>query len=213
VAERFRVIAVAVLALVLAGCATAPSTPGVFHGSRLSNRWPAPAVALTDTHGDAFALADAPKPLTLVFFGYTNCPDVCSQEMADITSALTRLDPRQRKEVDVVFVTTDPERDDEATIARYLAAFDDSFIGLTGPSDDVRAVTKALYIHAEKVAGADAGQGPADAEALAAGGKDYLVAHDDHTFAMDSDHRITALWNRDITSKQLAEDISHLLEE
>lgn len=211
--RRARLVAAGALVLALMGCAAAPTGTGGFHGSRLTNRWPAPTVTLTDTDGRPFSLAETTTKLTLVFFGYTNCPDVCSQEMADITSALARLDPADRKQVQVVFVTTDPTRDDPATLKRYLGAFDDSFVGLTGSEKDVRAVTTALYVHAERVQGSDAGQGDADEQGLATAGKDYLVAHDDHTFAMAADHTITALWNRDIPNMQLAEDFHTLLKE
>ncbi len=212
--RRVRLVGAGALALALTACGATPAQTGGFHGSRLTNRWPAPTVVLTDTDGAPYSLAvDARSKLTLLFFGYTNCPDVCSQEMADITSALARLDPADRKRIEVVFVTTDPARDDPATLKRYLAAFDGSFIGLTGTEEDVRAVTTALYVHAERVQGADAGQGSADEEGLATGGKDYLVAHDDHTFALAADHTITALWNRDIPNMQLAEDFHTLLEE
>lgn len=210
--HRVRGLAAAALAVVLSGCAAAPE-PAAFHGTQPGNPWDAPPTKLVDTHGDAWALTEAEKPLTLLFFGYTNCPDICSQEMADITSALARLDDGQREQVDVVFVTTDPERDDEAALTRYLGAFDDSFVGLTGTVEDVRSVATAMYVHAEPIPGEDAGQGSADTEALEKGGKEYLVAHDDHTFAMSADHEVIALWNRDITSQQLAEDISTLLEE
>ena len=60
----------------------------------------------------------ATRPLTLVFFGYTHCPDVCQVVMANIASAMTRLDPSQRSRVGMVFVTTDPVRDDVHTLHR-----------------------------------------------------------------------------------------------
>jgi protein SCO1/2 len=206
------VLGAGALALALTGCAAAPA-PAAFHGTRPGNPWDASATTLVDTQGDAFALTDSDSPLTLLFFGYTNCPDICSQEMADITSALARLDDAQREQVEVVFVTTDPERDDAAALTRYLGAFDDSFIGLTGSVEDVRTVATDMYVHAEPVPGDDAGQGSADTKALEEAGDDYLVAHDDHTFAMNADHEVVALWNRDITSQQLAEDFQTLLEE
>ena len=80
---------------------------------------------------------DATKPLTLVFFGYTHCPDICQVVMANIASALTRLDDAQRAQVGMVFVTTDPARDDAATLRAYLDRFDPSLRGLTGDLPEI----------------------------------------------------------------------------
>jgi protein SCO1/2 len=194
-------LATAALAVMLAACGGSPA-PSVFHGSRLGTPWQVPATELTDTHGDAWSFTkDDTAPLTLVFFGYTNCPDVCSQEMADITSALVRITPEQRKSVRVVFVTTDPARDSPAVLTRYLAAFDASYTGLTGTPTALAAVTKAFYVYAAK------------GQAAMKDGKGYLVEHDDHTFAVTPDHEVVALWKRETTSAQLAEDISALLKE
>lgn len=189
------------LALVLTACGGSPETSPVFHGSRLGAPWDVPTTALTDADGKDWSFAEATSPLTLVFFGYTECPDICPQEMADITSALVRLTPEQRKQVEVVFVTTDPARDDPAALTRYLGAFDASYTGLTGKPEALAELTAAFHVYTEK------------GQAAMEGGTGYLVAHDDHTFAVTPDHQVTALWNRDRTSAQLAEDISALLEE
>ena len=189
------------LALVLAACGSSPSATPAFHGSRLGSPWDVPTTALTGADGKDWSFAEATSPLTLVFFGYTECPDVCPQEMADITSALVRLTPEQRKEVEVVFVTTDPKRDDPAALTRYLGAFDASYTGVTGTPTALAELTKAFHVYAAK------------GQAAMKDGKGYLVEHDDHTFAVNPDHEVVALWDRDRTSAQLAEDISALLEE
>ena len=100
----------------------------------LTEPYVVPATPLTDTDGAPYSLADSTdKRLTLVFFGYTHCPDICQVVMQTLASAMTRLDDADREQVDVVFVTTDPARDDEAALRDYLDRFDPAFIGLTGP--------------------------------------------------------------------------------
>ena len=189
------------LTALLASCGSpAETTPNAFHGARLGNPWELPATKLVDTRGEAWSFTeDDAEPLRLVFFGYTNCPDICSQEMADITSALARLDDEQREQVEVVFVTTDPARDDEAALTRYLGAFDPAYVGLTGSGERVQEMIDAFHLLVEHGKKDTAGQ--------------YMVTHDDHTFAVTADEQVVALWNRDVTSQQLAEDIDRLLEE
>ena len=123
--SRTRLLApVLAAALLLSGCASGSSEGaehGGLHGTTLKNPFEAPTVPLTDTDGAPYSLAaQTDKPLTLLFFGYTNCPDVCQMVMANIASALARLDEGQRSDVDVVFVTTDPSRDTEKVLRDYL---------------------------------------------------------------------------------------------
>ena len=81
---------------------------------------------LTDTDGQPFSLADdTDKRLTLVFFGYTNCVDICPAVLNHLASAMTRLDDADRDEVDVVLVTSDPEHDTPESLRTYLDRFDD----------------------------------------------------------------------------------------
>jgi protein SCO1/2 len=110
---------------------------GTYAGIDLEPPYQRPAFTLTDASGAAydFTTATAGKP-TLLFFGYTNCPDVCPTTMADIAVALRKLDPAVVAQVQVVFVTTDPARDTPPVLGEYLHRFDADlstrFIGLTG---------------------------------------------------------------------------------
>lgn len=139
-------------AVALAGCgsaaggghghsAAAPASvkgsKDVYAGVDLAQPYRRPTFTLTDTSGAPFDFTKqtAGTP-TLLFFGYTNCPDVCPTTMADIAVALRGLDPALVARVQVVFVTTDPKRDTPAVLGQYLARFDADlpkrFIGLTG---------------------------------------------------------------------------------
>jgi protein SCO1 len=108
-----------------------------FAGVDLPDPYQRPSFTLTDTGGAAydFAAATAGTP-TLLFFGYTNCPDICPTTMADVTVALRNVDPALAGQVQVVFVTTDPAFDTPEVLAEYLGRFDadlpNRFIGLTG---------------------------------------------------------------------------------
>jgi protein SCO1/2 len=109
----------------------------VYAGLDLAEPYRRPSFTLTDTTGAAFDFkaATAGTP-TLLFFGFTNCPDVCPTTMADVAVALRGLDAALVEELQVVFVTTDPKTDTPAVLGEYLARFDADlpkrFIGLTG---------------------------------------------------------------------------------
>jgi protein SCO1/2 len=97
-----------------------------------------PDLTLTDTSGRPFNLtSQTAGTITLMYFGYTNCPDTCPINMALTAQALKRLSPAQRARVKVVFVTTDPARDTPAVIRAWLNNFDPSFIGLAGTEDQI----------------------------------------------------------------------------
>jgi protein SCO1/2 len=188
------------LALLAAGCAEAADPEaGELLGTSLSNPYQAPDVVLTDTDGAPYALTkDTDKPLTLVFFGFTNCPDICNFVMANLAQSMTRLSDDDRAGVDVVFVTTDPARDDEEALRRYLDQFDDGFEGLTGELDDLMRVGDAFHVFFEK------------GKRLPTGG--YDVAHGTHVFAIDEDDEISVVWNAQTTGKEFATDIHTLLD-
>ena len=119
------------------GAAVVEGPDDVYAGLDLAEPYRRPSFTLTDTTGAAFDFkaATAGRP-TLLFFGYTNCPDVCPTTMADIAVALRGLDPALVEDLQVVFVTTDPAADSPAVLGEYLARFDADlpvpFIGLTG---------------------------------------------------------------------------------
>ncbi|WGX94619.1 SCO family protein [Nocardioides sp. L-11A] len=193
----------ALLAMVglLASACSSGSEPEDFTGIRLKNPYQAADIALTDTGGAPYSLgADTTKPLTVVFFGYTNCPDFCPMVMNNLAAAMNRLDADDRASVDVVFVTTDPARDDEKTLRAYLDKYDKEFIGLTGDLDTIIEVGDPLAIYVN------------DGVKLPTGGYD-LGGHSTFTLAIDSSHEAVALWNQETSSTEFAADIHTLLTE
>lgn len=187
-----------VIALGLLGTACG-SEPEEFTGTRLENPYPAPDIALTDTAGQPYSLvADTDKPLTLVFFGYTQCPDFCPMVLNNIAAALNRVDEADRKKVDVVLVTTDPARDTPAVMREYLDRFNKDFIGLTGDLDTIIAVGDPMAVYVN------------DGKKLPTGGYD-LGGHSTFTIALDSDDEAIALWNQETSNTEFAADIHTLL--
>ncbi|GAB2442478.1 SCO family protein [Streptomyces incanus] len=106
-----------------------------------------PDLVLTDTQGKEydFRAETAGKP-TLVYFGYTHCPDVCPLTMNNLAVAKKQLPQDQQDELRVVFVTTDPERDTSAALGKWLKGIDSQVVGLTGDFDTIQAGARTLGI-------------------------------------------------------------------
>jgi protein SCO1/2 len=203
-------VAVAALsaALLLAGCSGGggggggdpEAAEGDFAGTVLDPPFQVAGTPLTSTDGSSYSLVeDTDKPLTLVFFGYTNCPDICGLVMSNLATTMARLDAEDREQVDVVFVTTDPARDDAAVVQRYVQQFDDSFLGLTGDLDTIVDVAKPLGIAVDK------------GDRLPSGG--YDVTHGTQVVGIDGTDSAPVYWGQDTSAAQFAADIDHLLSE
>jgi protein SCO1/2 len=194
--RRTLLAALATALLALTGCGGGGDVAfsGITH-----DPYRVPATPLTATDGSSYSLTtDTTKPLTLVFFGYTHCPDICPMVMASLASAMTRLDEEDRAEVDVVFVTTDPARDTEAVLRGYLDHYDPRFIGLTGRLPTIVDVAKPLAVYVS------------DGTRLPSGGYD-LNTHSTQVTAIGADDTSTVLWNMDTSSAQFAADIQAIL--
>lgn len=186
-----------VLLATACGGAAAPTEPT---GTVLDPPFTVSSTPLVDTEGDAFSLTeDTEKDLTLVFFGYTNCPDICGQVMATLAGTLARLDDEQKERLDVVFVTTDPARDTGEVVEDYVSAFDDSIVGVTGPLDDIIGVARSMAVAVDQ------------GEKLPSGG--YEVTHGTRVLAIDADDESTMMWDQDVSQAELAGDVTLLLDE
>lgn len=200
-ADARRLLAVALTAALLAGCGAA-AVPGQDHqmtGTVLDPPFEVDGTALVDGSGAPYSLVeDTDKDLTLVFFGYTHCPDICGIVMSTMASAMTRLSDEERADVDVVFVTTDPRRDTPAVAADYATNFDPGFVGLSADLATIIDVARPLGIAVER------------GEKLPSGG--YDVTHGTQIVGIDADDDGIAYWSEDVSSAQLAADIQHLLQ-
>lgn len=121
---------------VLGWVAAKPQTD--WAGTVLAEPLERPSVELIDTEGNPVNIGeDDGQAVTLLMFGYTNCPDICPISLATLTSTLKSMDPAVARNIRMVFVTADPERDTPEVLGEYLQQFDPTFIGLTGSPDQI----------------------------------------------------------------------------
>lgn len=109
-----------------------------------------PDLVLTDTKGEKydFRKETAGRP-TLIYFGYTHCPDICPLTMSNIAVAKKQLPKAEQDKLRVVFVTTDPQRDTPAELGKWLKGIDPQFVGLTGDFATIQAGARTLGISIE----------------------------------------------------------------
>ena len=112
--------------------------------------------AMTDHTGKMRTLADFKGKAVVVFFGYTQCPDVCPTTMAEMANVMQQLGPLSDK-VQVLFVTVDPERDTPELLSKYVPAFDPRFLGLVGDKEATGKIAKEFRVFYQKVPGKEPG--------------------------------------------------------
>jgi protein SCO1 len=112
--------------------------------------------SLVDHHGKSVTDRDYLGKPTLVFFGFTNCPNVCPSTLLEITNQLEELGPDADR-LNVLFITVDPERDTPEQLALYLSSFDPRITGLSGMPENILTAEKAYHIYAKKVPLEDGG--------------------------------------------------------
>jgi protein SCO1 len=192
-----------VLALLVASCSSKPAAPEVsvadIRAPRLLQALPRPGFILTRTDGTPFNFRDETRgTLTFLFFGYTNCPDVCPLHMQNIAAVLDSLPPETARQVRFVFVTTDPERDTPERLASWLAEFDSTFIGLTGSGVALEVAQRSV---GAPVAGRD--------QTSPSGG--YGVMHAAQLFAFTPDDSCHVMYPWGVKREDFISDIPKLL--
>ena len=133
------------------------------------------SLKLTDHTGAVRTLADYKGKVVTIFFGYTQCPDVCPTNLANMAEVMRQLGPDSDK-VQVLFVTIDPERDTQELLAQYVPAFDPRFVGLFGDAETTATVAKDFKVFYQK-------QGDVS-------GKAYTVDHSTGTYVFDPQGRL-----------------------
>ncbi|MFN7536171.1 MAG: SCO family protein [Burkholderiales bacterium] len=134
-------------ALALSGCT--PSTP-TFQNTDISGADFGKNFTLTDHTGKTRSLSDYQGKVVLIFFGFTQCPDVCPTTLAELSEVMKKLGSGADR-VQVLFITVDPERDTQTVLGQYVPAFDPRFVGLTGSVEQIAAVAKDFKAFYQKV--------------------------------------------------------------
>lgn len=134
-------------AVLVSSCAGAVSTEDL-QGVVIDPPQPKPEFTLTDTSGESYDFAtETEDKLTLLYFGYLNCPDICPVHLAQIAETFDRI-PEVARDTEVVFVSVDPDRDSPEEIREFLDNFDSRFVGLTGTLEELEAAQMAAGVPA-----------------------------------------------------------------
>ncbi|OIR06805.1 hypothetical protein GALL_110530 [mine drainage metagenome] len=180
------------IVLALAACSQAPR----FVSTDITGANFGRDFALTDQTGHLRHLSDYKGKAVVIFFGYTQCPDVCPTTLAGLAEAMKLLGA-DAKRVQVLFVTVDPERDTQALLAAYVPQFDPSFVGLYGDAATTAATAKEFKVFYQKVAGSTP--------------QTYTIDHTASSYAYDPKGRLRLLIRHDETPQNVADDLRLLL--
>ncbi len=186
-----------VAALGLAACGRDEARPA-FRSVDITGAEYARVLKLPQADGKAFNLADQTGKVSIVFFGFTQCPDVCPATLAELAAVKKQLGPLGDK-VQGIFVTLDPERDTPAMLSEYMASFGPGFIALRGSPEDIKATSREFKILAMKVPGRKEGQ--------------YTVDHTAASFVFDQQARVRLFVRYGAPTDALVSDLKLLLAE
>lgn len=173
----------------------------LYRGGLVTPPLPKPKFTLTDTSGAPFDLGLKTQGyVTLLFFGYTNCPDMCPLQMSMIARALGKMPTEMADQFKVVFVTTDPARDSPKGLRSWLDRFDKRFVGLTGSDAAIEAAQVAANIS------------PAKKSAARPNGA-YEVGHAAFVLAYTKDNLAHVLYPIGVKQEDLEHDLPRLVKE
>lgn len=186
---------VLVVALFITGCSLPESGP-TFKSTDITGADYAQDFALTDHNGKARTLADFKGKVVSVFFGYTQCPDVCPTNLSTMAEVMRVLGPDADR-VQVLFVTVDPERDTRELLSQYVPAFDPRFLGLYTDLAGTEALAKKFKVFYQKSGDT---QGP-----------NYTVDHSAGTYVYDPEGRLRLYVKHGEAAENIAADMRQLL--
>lgn len=186
-----------------------------FRGRVIEDPAPRPDFELADVRGGTFDFREETEGhLTLLFFGYTHCPDICPVHMANLAAVLSDLPYPDRRRVRVVFVSTDPERDTPDRVRAWLDRFDPAFTGLVGDLERVNEVQAALglppAVRQDVAAGGEPGAGGDGGTGAEAG--PYLVGHASQVLAVTGDGTARVVYPAGLRQIDWRHDLPRLLE-
>jgi protein SCO1 len=176
----------------LSACADKPS----FRNTDITGAEFAREFSLTDHNGQARTLADFKGKAVVVFFGFTQCPDVCPTTLAEMTEAVKQLGADGNK-LQVLFITIDPERDTPELLKKYVPAFHPSFLGLTGNAEAIAKVAKEFKVFYQKSPGKTPGS--------------YTMDHTANSYVFDPQGRVRLVVKHGLGAEPLVQDLKQLL--
>ena len=187
-----------VMAVALAACDQlgSPSAKQQFQGVDITGAEYARTLSLPDQNGQPRTLDDFKGKVTVVFFGYTQCPDVCPTTMAELAQVKKALG-KDGDRVQAVFVTVDPERDTPEALKAYMASFDPSFVALRGTLDQTKAAAKEFKVFFAKVPGKVEGS--------------YTMDHTAGSYVLDGKGNVRLFVRYGSSTEALTADIKALL--
>lgn len=173
------------------------SKPVSFRGTTYTQPYPvAPEIELTRADGSSFRLSEMRGKVVMLFFGYTSCPDVCLTTLAEFKQSLEKLGEKS-DQVQVLFVTVDPQRDTPPRVQEYVDHFNPKFIGLSGSETELVKVWNNYGVFREIVEGTSA-----------AG---YLVNHTARVTLIDQQGNLRVSFGFDTPVKDIVHDLKLLL--
>ena len=184
----------------LAGCdrfSASPAKPA-FNAVDITGAEYGRELALSDADGKARTLADFKGKVTLVFFGYTQCPDVCPTTLAELAAVKRELGA-DGEHVQGVFVSVDPERDTPQILKAYMASFDPGFVALRGTLEQTQAAAREFKVFFAKAPGKSEGS--------------YTVDHTAGTYIFDAQGRLRLFVRYGAGAEALRHDVKLLLAE
>jgi protein SCO1/2 len=190
------VFVAATLALSVTACDKLPGKQASFQNTDVTGLDYAKGFALTDHTGKPRTLADYKGKVVVVFFGYTQCPDVCPTTMAEMASVMQKLGP-QADQVQVLFITLDPERDTPQLLASYVPAFDKRFVGLYGTPEQTAKTAKEFKVFYSKVPGKEPGS--------------YTIDHTAGSYVFDKEGRLRLFIRHGGGADAIVHDVRQLL--
>ena len=174
-----------------------PAVPSLESGTSLPQARVLPDFNLVDTQGQATSPASLRGHPTLVFFGFTHCPDVCPTTLAllaNVQKQAVQQHPAMAG-IKVALISVDPERDTPEQLGSYIASFRGDLIGLTGSASEIVKATRAFGVAAARVD---------------LGGGNYTMDHSAAVFVLDSRARIVAVFTPPLSAPALSRDLARL---
>ncbi len=181
------------LCMALAGCEQKTQS---FSNVDITGAEYAQKLNLTDHTGRARTLADFKGKVVVVFFGYTQCPDVCPTTLSEMAAVMKKLGPRAER-LQVLFVTLDPERDTQKLLAQYVPSFHPGFLGLYGDLKQTEDAAREFHIFFKKVPGKQDGQ--------------YSIDHTAGSYLFDQEGRVRLFVRFGQPQEALLHDLDILL--